>query len=136
MTCPFQIKGDRQVNQCMIGHQRGRPHETFCALCISHGLNTPNPDPQTEPAKAIWKRAQQSCADRAAEQMQVNAEWPKILDGLKKLAKPSDKGLGDIIARAVGPIGGDAFKSWYKQTFGKSCGCTQRQEWLNKKFPI
>ena len=69
-------------------------------------------------------------------QVTVAREWPKILLPLKLLARPGDKGLGDIIARTIGPIGGDAYKAWFQKTFGRSCGCTERQDQLNQKYPL
>jgi len=62
--------------------------------------------------------------------------WPTFLKPLLALAKPEDKGVGDIIARTIGPIGGDAFKVWYKRLFGKSCGCQARQDRWNAQFPL
>lgn len=62
--------------------------------------------------------------------------WPMSLVPLKLLAQTGDKGLGDIVARTVGPVGGDAFKAWWLKTFGVPCGCDGRQEWLNAKYPL
>ncbi len=62
--------------------------------------------------------------------------WPLLLQPLKLLAKDGDKGLGDIVARLVGPIGGDAYKAWYQKVFGRPCGCSERQETLNEDFPL
>lgn len=63
-------------------------------------------------------------------------KWPSLLLPMKLLAKPGDIGLGDIIAREIGSIGGDAFKKWYQKVFGKSCGCEKRQERWNQKYPL
>jgi hypothetical protein len=62
--------------------------------------------------------------------------WPLILQPIKLLSQPEDTGLGDIIARTIGPIGGDAYKKWYLRVFGKSCGCDQRQETWNALYPL
>lgn len=62
--------------------------------------------------------------------------WPIILLPLKLLAQEDDRGAGDIIARVIGPIGGDPFKVWYKRLFGKDCGCRARQETLNARWPL
>lgn len=62
--------------------------------------------------------------------------WPTILLPLKLIAKQGDRGAGDIIARVIGPIGGDAFKLWYKATFGRDCGCGNRQDALNRRWPL
>lgn len=62
--------------------------------------------------------------------------WPLMLSPLKLLAKEGDRGLGDIVARVVGPIGGDAFKRWHFKIFGKPCSCGDRQDFLNADFPL
>jgi hypothetical protein len=60
---------------------------------------------------------------------------PKWVGVVKKLATPEDLGVGDTIARVIGPVGGDAFKLWFEKLFGCSCGCPERQEELNRRFP-
>ncbi len=62
--------------------------------------------------------------------------WPSVLLPMKLLAKPEDKGLGDIIERTIGPMGGDAFKKWYKIIFGRECGCNARREDWNVRWPL
>jgi hypothetical protein len=74
-------------------------------------------------------------------QKQVAQVWPMnafgvVARALKLMAKPEDVGIGDTIARVIGPIGGDAYKAWFKETFGKTCGCTERQDALNVMFPL
>ena len=66
----------------------------------------------------------------------LKLEWPPILVPLKRSAKEGDRGAGDIIARVIGPIGGDVFKKWYKTIFGTDCGCGNRQEVLNQRWPL
>ena len=63
-------------------------------------------------------------------------EWPLVLQPMKLLAKPEDTGLGDIVERLIGPIGGEAFKAWYLKTFGKACGCEMRKESWNRRYPL
>jgi hypothetical protein len=60
--------------------------------------------------------------------------WPQWAKAVKLLASKGDAGVGDTIARVVGPIGGDAFKAWAKSA-GFDCGCDKRQDSLNKKYP-
>lgn len=62
--------------------------------------------------------------------------WPPLLVPLKLLAKETDRGLGDIVERVIGPVGGDLYKKWYEKIFGKPCGCQERQESLNADFPL
>jgi len=63
-------------------------------------------------------------------------DWPLLLRPMKLLAKPTDRGLGDIVERTIGPVGGDAYKLWYRTTFGKTCGCTKRKDNLNERYPL
>jgi len=63
-------------------------------------------------------------------------EWPAYIEGIALLAQPGDKGIGDVIARTVGPIGGALFKKWFEKMTGKPCGCSQRQELLNLLYPL
>lgn len=71
-----------------------------------------------------------------AQRGMAGPNWPLLLQPLKLLAQPMDKGLGDIVARTIGPIGGDVYKSWYQRIFGKPCGCDERQETLNRDYPL
>ena len=65
-----------------------------------------------------------------------STSWPLAFQPLKLLASPADRGLGDIIGRTIGPVGGDAFKAWYIKAFGRPCGCDLRQEVWNARFPL
>jgi len=68
--------------------------------------------------------------------MVIKSKWPVILQPMRLLAQPQDKGLGDIIARTIGPLGGEAFKDWYKRLFGRDCNCNARQEAWNAMYPL
>lgn len=63
-------------------------------------------------------------------------EWPLVLRPVKLMAKRGDRGAGDVVARVIGPFGGDSFKMWYKSIFGKDCGCAHRQEAWNARWPL
>lgn len=65
----------------------------------------------------------------------TSPDWGS-LNFLKLLAKEGDKGLGSIVERIVGPIGGEAFKVWYKRIFGKPCGCQERKEDWDLSYPL
>lgn len=73
---------------------------------------------------------------RAGRRIEHKKPWPLLARPLKLMAKPEDRGLGDIVARTVGPVGGDAFKAWFVEAFGRDCGCGDRQVWLNIHFPL
>jgi len=63
-------------------------------------------------------------------------EWPVPIKALKIFSRKEDRGIGDTIARVVGPIGGEAYKRWHLREFGKPCGCSERQQRLNQKYPL
>lgn len=87
--------------------------------------------------KAYWERFYASSGKVMPSPKPIPPQkWPKVLLPLKLLAVPEDCGLGDIIARTIGPIGGEAFKEWYKAIFGRPCGCDVRQEAWNQRYPL
>jgi hypothetical protein len=44
--------------------------------------------------------------------------------------KKEDAGVGDTVRRTIGDANSKAFQTWYKMTFGKTCGCARRHaEW-------
>jgi hypothetical protein len=46
-----------------------------------------------------------------------------------------DTGLGDTVKHLIGDERSERFKRWFERKFGKSCGCSDRQAWLNRRFP-
>ncbi len=63
-------------------------------------------------------------------------DWPIWAKALAMIAKPEDKGIGDVVARTIGAENSEAFKKWYKATTGKDCGCTGRQLRWNIEYPL
>ena len=63
------------------------------------------------------------------------SEWPAWAKLVALKALPEDRGVGDTIARTIGPIGGDRFKAWFHDTFNRSCGCSERQDAMNLQYP-
>ncbi len=63
-------------------------------------------------------------------------QWPIWAKALSKRATPEDKGIGDVVARTIGPEASGAFKAFYEMTFGKPCGCNGRQKLWNTKYPL
>jgi hypothetical protein len=39
------------------------------------------------------------------------------------------------VVHVIGDTRSERFKEWFQEKFGQSCGCTERQAWLNRKFP-
>ena len=63
------------------------------------------------------------------------AQWPLPIKAIALFSIPEDRGIGDVVARVIGPIGGDQFKAWTKLA-GFDCGCGQRQADWNAKYPL
>lgn len=62
-------------------------------------------------------------------------DWPLFIRVIAKFEKSGETGVGDTVVRLIGKGRSDAFKKWFDRKFGKSCGCTERQRWLNARFP-
>lgn len=62
--------------------------------------------------------------------------WPVWAKALKLVAKPEDKGIGDVVARLIGNENSEAFEAWYLRTLGKPCGCKGRHEQWNRMYPL
>lgn len=66
--------------------------------------------------------------------MLLNPKWPHWVKLAAALANDEDAGVGDTIARIVGPLGGNAYKAW-RASIGHPCNCAFRQQRLNNQFP-
>ena len=60
-----------------------------------------------------------------------NPYWVKII---KKLSKPEDIGLGATVKRIASKVGGERFKLLASK-IGIPCGCTEREDEWNRKYP-
>jgi hypothetical protein len=77
----------------------------------------------------------QTSAPRARITPTPRAEWPAWTRALAKFRHPADTGLGDTLVHLIGDTRSEKFKKWFTRKFGKACGCTNRQRWLNQKYP-
>lgn len=61
--------------------------------------------------------------------------WPLWAKDLAKDRQPADKGVGDTLVHIIGDSRSEAFRKRFEDLVGSSCGCADRQAWLNQKFP-
>ncbi len=61
-------------------------------------------------------------------------EWPAWVWALAALSGRRDVGAGDTVARLAAKFGDEAFQTWYRQKFGKNCGCQADQRTWNSSF--
>ena len=47
-----------------------------------------------------------------------------------------DMGLGDVVQRLAGKMGGEWLAKTYEAVLGKSCGCVHSAATLNEWFPL
>lgn len=62
--------------------------------------------------------------------------WPLWAKSLALLAKPEDKGVGDVTRRLIGDERSEKFKAWFKMTFKRDCGCAGRQAQWNRLYRL
>jgi hypothetical protein len=87
-----------------------------------------------------WLVAERSAANpQMAAKPNVTAKFiansPRLVALLKKRRGPSDKGLGDTVARLAGGNKTKRFMEFALARVGERCGCKDAQTWLNRKFP-
>jgi hypothetical protein len=78
---------------------------------------------------------QQPLSAVITEQIDPN-KWPIWAKALKLLATSQDNGVGDVIARVIGPENSATFEAWHVKTFGKKCNCKGRHIRWNKLYPL
>ncbi|SRR6266446_2885332 len=100
----------------------------IAARKFGEGTVLPN---QTAYRASVWNGNQSLVVNAVHE-----SDWPLWAKGLKLLASPEDKGIGDVLARIIGTENSEAFKMWYKKTFGKDCVCNGRQAAWNAQYPL
>jgi hypothetical protein len=61
--------------------------------------------------------------------------WPLFIRAIAKFRKPADLGIGDTTVHLIGDTRSMKFKKWFQKKFGTNCGCTERQAWLNRRYP-
>lgn len=64
---------------------------------------------------------------------------PRFVAAVESVAETvtmnESRGLGDTVAKITHATGIDKLAALYTQVTGKDCGCTRRQEFLNKLVP-
>lgn len=62
-------------------------------------------------------------------------KWPIKVVMMSKLRKEVDAGVGDTIARIIGPTTSAAWKAAFLNMTGHDCGCDSRRNRLNLLYP-
>lgn len=74
--------------------------------------------------------------NRTHKPIEATTDWPLVLKPLKLLAKDGDRGMGDIVERMIGKDNSKDFQEWFRKHFGVACGCNERKEYLNQRYPL
>jgi len=64
------------------------------------------------------------------------SDWPLWAKAIKRLAKPEDRGIGDVLHRTIGPKTAMDSNAGFKATFNKDCGYAGRQARYNRLYPL
>lgn len=62
-------------------------------------------------------------------------QWPLVVKAMAIFRKETDKGVGDTLQRWAAKLGGEVFKEKYQEYMGEDCGCGNRQERMNLRYP-
>ncbi len=68
-----------------------------------------------------------------AESVVPADHWPRAARIIRSLRSEEDAGLGDTIERELGRVG-SAIK-WAMSALTINCGCADRRDWLNARYP-
>jgi hypothetical protein len=61
-------------------------------------------------------------------------DWPWPVRVMASLAQPGEIGIGDTLHRQL-TVGGRDVIAWTLNALNIPCGCSDRQKWLNERFP-
>lgn len=62
-------------------------------------------------------------------------KWPVWAMEIYHQRQPQDTGVGDTVIHLIGDTRLLKFKTWFKEKIGRNCGCSERQNWLNARYP-
>jgi hypothetical protein len=93
----------------------------------------PQPGQMTGLEKGVFRIRVESSKPRI--EPLAKSDWPVWALAVAKFGHSEDIGLGDTIVHLIGDERSEWFQTWFQQKFGKSCGCSNRQAWLNQRFP-
>jgi hypothetical protein len=102
-------------------------------VCPTH-RRAHDPEEGRPMPEALW----QACREREGmfDTIQADARRSYGEDVPRPALPPAkSRGLGDTLAKVFKATGVEAVAKAVEKVTGKPCGCAQRQEWLNEKFP-
>jgi len=113
---------------CSWPHHSPRPITLVCVKCgTTVRVGGGNGD-------RAQRKLKQTAEEKAAKKAKRERNRPRIVRFVESKRIDSDRGIGDTLERLLASVGGRKYKrllSW----LGASCGCQNRQDWLNKKWP-
>jgi hypothetical protein len=63
------------------------------------------------------------------------SEWPIWARVISKFRRQGNVGVGDTVVHLIGDERSKRFQTWFKRKVGRTCGCAERQQWLNLRYP-
>lgn len=105
-------------------------HATISYTCPNCGRTVRVPD-NGLPMRCTCTSPQIAQANDDSARDGAEPYWVRVV---RRMRKPGDHGVGDTVQRIAARIGGEQFKRWTAR-LGIPCGCTQRQEEWNARWP-
>lgn len=120
LTCqgPCPCLADPERRDILVHISNAQKGEPSCPLHRHDNIDPGSPPSPPEPVKPIPR-----------------SEWPIWAKGFALLANKEDIGIGSTIERMIGTDNSEAFKVWYKATFGTDCGCSGRKAQFDQLYP-
>jgi hypothetical protein len=86
------------------------------------------------PTKQTKQLTPEQIERKAKRREERAAKESRLIGWLRWFAKPEDTGAGDTLERLIAKAGGRKFKE-AMAALSLPCGCTDRQQWLNDRYP-
>lgn len=142
-SLPF---GHPHLTTCALGLGNHHPSrgvcEKLCRLGTRQHLVLPREELQSTPEGAR-RRARQMYPAPTLEQIAairaqhaVPKPWPLLVRALTWLAKPGDRGIGDVVKRLANVVDADTMAAWFTRITGEECHCESRRAILNQRYPF
>lgn len=121
--------------QCQWPHTAIAPAVIACHQCgtdVYIGCEPSQPLDQQQQAERARKQA---AREHRRQQQRIRRDREqRLIAWVRWFATDTDCGVGDTLERLLARVGGRAIKAQLER-LGINCGCQDRIQWLNTRFP-
>jgi hypothetical protein len=111
-------------------------HDALRIGVVVGGVDVEVPDDFPLNAPALIPSAPRAVVSALANRVLAvpESQWPFWAKAIARRRQPGDTGLGDTLERVLRRVAADQAAQVWERWAGKSCGCKNRQAWLNGKY--